>query len=195
MSGPKIAVVVVAAVVVSLVALLATSSNDPDRVTASPLINHQAPSITGTDTEGRPVDLAKYRGQWVVVNFFGTWCPPCVAEHPELLRFDQIHRGVGDASIVSVAYNEDPAIVRAFFQSNGGTWPVVAEGRESFALAYGVVKLPETFLISPEGVVVMKFSAAVTAAELDAALISEQSKDPADAPSNSTVTIPTGAGS
>jgi len=192
-TGPKIAVAAVAVVVIALVALLATSDNDPDRVSASPLVGRAAPAITGTDTEGRPVDLSKYRGKWVVVNFFATWCPPCVAEHPELVQFDRVHRAVGDAAIVSVAYNEDPAVVRAFFANNGGSWPVVAEGRENFALSYGVVKLPETYLISPEGIVTHKFSAAVTAGELDAALLSAGSGRPVGSGSRST--IPTGTGS
>lgn len=167
---------VVLVVVAALVAVLATSDNDPERATASPLIGKLAPEITATDTQGRAVELRRYAGKWVVVNFFATWCGPCRVEHPELVRFDEARSRSGDAALISVAYNEDPAIVRAFFANNGGDWPVVAAGRENFALEYGVVKLPETFLISPDSRIVRKFDSGVTAAQLDSAIADEAAR-------------------
>jgi cytochrome c biogenesis protein CcmG/thiol:disulfide interchange protein DsbE len=114
----------------------------------------------------------------VLVNFFATWCAPCKAEHPELVSFAQRHRLRGDAEVVSVAFNEQPSEVQAFFDANGGDWPVIAEGNGGFALEYGVVKLPESYLIAPDGTVVYKFEGGVRADDVDSVI--EQLSTPAD---------------
>ena len=83
----------------------------------------------------------------------------------------------------------DPSQVQAFFEENGGDWPVIAEGNGGFALQYGVVKLPESYLIAPDGTVVYKFDGGVTADGIDS--IIDQLTTPSDASSGAT----TGAGS
>lgn len=77
--------------------------------------------------------------------------------------------------MVSVSFNDKPDDVRAFFERNGGDWPVIAEGNAQIALDYGVVKLPESYLISPTGLVVQKFVGGIRADDVDA-VISEVGK-------------------
>ncbi len=165
---------IVGVVVVLLVVLLATSPSDSGRPVGSGLIGKPAPELVATDTQGRTVDVADYRGRWLLLNFFATWCGPCKVEHPHLVAFDEQGRASGAGAVVSVAFDEDPAAVEAFFEENGGDWPIVAEGNARVALDYGVAKLPESYLIDPDGVVVDKIEGGVTVEGLDRLITAHQ---------------------
>jgi cytochrome c biogenesis protein CcmG/thiol:disulfide interchange protein DsbE len=165
----RLIAVAVGVVGIGLIVLLATRPLG-ERSTASPLLGELAPAIQATDTSGAPFDVDAYRGRWLLLNFFATWCGPCVVEHPELVRFAERHQLVGDAAVASVAFNEQPSVVAEFFDANGGDWPVVAEGNGRFALEYGVVRLPESYLIAPDGTVVHKFEGGITADGVDAVI-------------------------
>lgn len=158
---------VVAVLAVAFVVLLATRKPASTDSTGAAVVGELAPSLTGVGLDGRPFDLDRQRGQWVLVNFFATWCPPCVQEHPELVKFAT--ERAGSAQVVSVAYGDSPDRVRSFFADNGGDWPVLTDSTtsESASLDYGVVKLPESFLVNPEGKVVAKLNGGTTAAQLD----------------------------
>ena len=123
--------VLVAVLTAAFVAVLATRDPAQDRATESPLVGELAPPLAGdliapADSVGTAFDLDRLRGQWVVVNFFATWCVPCVVEHPELVEFSERHAEVGDASVVSVVFDDSAEDVTAFFDENGGDWPVIA---------------------------------------------------------------------
>lgn len=134
-----------------LVILLASGAPAQERLAKSPLVGKLAPSIDGTTTTGEKFTLDRLRGQWVVVNFFGSWCTPCIQEHPEL-----------------VAFSDSPTNVQRFFEERGGTWPVLARDTNGIAVAYGVIKVPETYLVAPTQLIVAKLVGGVTADGLDA---------------------------
>ncbi|MCB1029485.1 MAG: TlpA disulfide reductase family protein [Microthrixaceae bacterium] len=161
---------VVAGVMVLLFGVLIVAtrdSGDPTETASSPLVGKDAPALASESLDGGTVDLRDYRGQWVLVNFFGTWCVPCQIEHPELVRFSEQHAAAGDASVISVAFKDEPEDLRAFFDEQGGDWPVVIGDTASIALDYGVVKLPESFLVAPNGVIAAKVAGGVEAAQID----------------------------
>lgn len=160
MSRTRVVAATVGVVVAALVALFALSPDDTERTGGAPLVGRLAPAIEATTTSGEAFDLDELRGGWVLVNFFATWCGPCKAEHPELVSFAQ--RNEGRASVVSVSFNDDAEKVRAFFDANGGDWPVIAQGNGAIALDYGVVKMPESYLVAPDGRVAAKFNGGVT---------------------------------
>ena len=166
----RTAVVVAAALVVVvglLIAVLATREPATDRQASSPLIGRAAPAIEGPTLAGEAFDLDDLRGQWVVVNFFATWCVPCRVEHPELVRFAEAHAETGDASVVSVVFDDRPDEVQAYFDEHGGTWPVVPGEGTGVILDYAVAGVPESFVVAPNGLVVAKVTGGVTAAGLD----------------------------
>lgn len=168
--GPRTALVaasVVAVLVALLLAVLATRAGSPERVTKSPLIGRLAPPIEGTTLDGDAFDLADLRGRWVVVNFFATWCIPCLEEHPELRAFDEAHAARGDAAVVSVLFDDEPDDARQVFAERGGDWPVVIDPDGAVSVAYGVARVPESFLVAPDGTVVQRLVGGVTARQLD----------------------------
>lgn len=162
--GPWIAVGVLLAML-GLVVALATSDPATRSVAASPLIGRQAPAIAAERLMGGRFDLAQQRGGFVVVNFFATWCVPCIKEHPELVEFSRAE-GPDGVTIVSVVYDDDPDDVRQFFDDNGGDWPVVIDTDGRIALSYGVSGVPESYLVAPDGTVVTKLIGGVTADDL-----------------------------
>ena len=157
---------IVGVAVLALVALFALTPKGEEKADSSPIVGNLAPALVGTTLAGDEFDIDDHRGQWVVVNFFATWCPPCKQEHPELVEFDR--RNGDDVQLVSVAFDDTEVDqVKTFFAENGGEWPVITAGADGASLDYGVKKLPESFLIAPSGEVVAKINGGVTADELD----------------------------
>jgi cytochrome c biogenesis protein CcmG/thiol:disulfide interchange protein DsbE len=147
--------------------VLATSEPASERRARSPLVGRAVPALAGETLDGGSFDIDDQRGRWVLVNFFATWCAPCRIEHPELQAFEDAHRPVGDAAVVSVVYRDTEANTRDFFADNGGDWPVLLNRDGRAPVDFGVVKVPESYLVDPGGVVVAKFNGGVTQADLD----------------------------
>src|SRR5690606_11262349 len=141
--------------------------SDDDKASSSPLIDKAAPAINGTGFRGDGFNLDTHRGNWVVVNFFSTNCIPCIQEHPELIKFSESHAEAGDASIVSVTFDDRPEAVKSFSEQHGADWPVLLEDTGSIAVSCGVLAVPESYLIDPFGIVRAKILGGVKAAELD----------------------------
>ncbi|MBS1868904.1 MAG: TlpA family protein disulfide reductase [Actinobacteria bacterium] len=98
--------------------------------------------------------LADYRsrGGWVVVNFFASWCEPCSEEAPLLNRLQ--HRLAGRGTIVGVAWNDATGDTRSFVREHRIAYPVLRDVNGTFAAAYGVKGMPETFVIDARGRIV-----------------------------------------
>lgn len=156
-------------IVVMLV--LITRAPAKNRQADSPLIGRAAPLIQGTTIDGNLLDLDAYRGRWVVVNYFATWCIPCREEHPELMSFNRRHQQIGDAALVMVIYNDSVDEVRKWFADNGGgDWPVINDPNGRTAIDYGVAGPPESYIIDPTGTVRAKLVGGVTSIGLDRVL-------------------------
>ncbi len=151
----------------ALVAVLATRPPATATEVDSPLVGRPAPALVGTTLEGSAFRLSSLTGRWVYVNFFASWCPPCRQEQPGLVAFASAHRGRGEAALVGVVYDDATSNAESFLAQSGATWPAVADPSGSIALQYGVRGPPETFLVSPDGVVVAHFDGPMTTASLD----------------------------
>lgn len=155
---------------VAFIGVLATRKPTEQRFGESPLISKAVPVVSGPTIDGKSFDIDRHKGQWVLVNFFATWCVPCRMEHPELKKFSDQHKANGDAVVVSVVYNDSPDAVRAFFAENGGDWPVVIGDTGPTALDFGVTGVPESYLVTPNGAVASRLIGGVTDPELEALL-------------------------
>ena len=158
-----------AVVLLAFVLLLATRKPAEERDQQSPLVGKVVPALSGTTLDGGRYDIDNQRGRYVLVNFFATWCIPCQVEHPELVAFADRHKAAGDASVVSVSFQDSEDNIRRFFAERGGSWPVIA-GQNSAAIDFGVAALPESFLVAPDGTIVQKFIGGVKADQVDATI-------------------------
>jgi cytochrome c biogenesis protein CcmG, thiol:disulfide interchange protein DsbE len=123
---------------------LAVGDPAPDK--ELPLLS---PVLTGRINEG---SLADYRGKWVLVNFWASWCEPCRDEAPALEEFQREHSERGDFTVLGINLDDNTDDALAFTQEYGLTYPQLrdGDGRERRD-AYGMTGFPESFLVDPEG--------------------------------------------
>jgi cytochrome c biogenesis protein CcmG, thiol:disulfide interchange protein DsbE len=152
MNRARNAAIGVGVLLVGLIALFAVGGPSGEDDGTSRLLGRRVPALVGTTLEGADYDIDRSRGRWVLVNFFASWCPPCIAEHPDLVELEEWGRTEGRLDLVSVVFDDEPDQVRALFDELGGSWPVVqAPGA---VVDFQIRKVPESFLVAPDGVVV-----------------------------------------
>ncbi|MDW3219371.1 MAG: redoxin family protein [Acidimicrobiales bacterium] len=162
----------------AFIVLLATRDTNESGLTIVDLDGELAPRIVGTTIDGDEFDLDDLRGQFVVVNFFQTTCVPCIQEHPELISFHEAYAASGTATVVSVAFDDQPDNIREFFEEFGGAWPVIAEDTGPVAVDYGVALVPESAIVAPTGEVIEKLIGGVTRAQIEQVIAEWQAGDP-----------------
>lgn len=103
-----------------------------------------------TDTTGTKHSLAAYKGRWVVVNFWATWCAPCVKEIPEIAEFGKAHR---DVVVLGIAMDVEDGVekTKQFAKKVGHEYPLVLED-DTIEKQFGKIKgLPVTMVFDPTG--------------------------------------------
>lgn len=131
------------------------------------------PELDLKTIEGKPLSLSALRGQWVVVNFWATWCPPCIKEMPELSELDAER---DDVSVIGLAFEEiELDELKAFLKDHPVVYPIavvdVYQPPADFDTPRG---LPLTYLLSPEGKIVEKIMGPVTRAEIEKMIASKR---------------------
>lgn len=112
-----------------------------------------APDIVGKDADGKDVKLSDHRGKVVLVNFWGTWCPPCREEIPhEIEGMTQTYRG-RPFTIFGVAQDK-PETLQTFLRTQPLPWPNLADGTGRVGRDWDVQGFPSYLLVDPKGVIV-----------------------------------------
>ena len=110
----------------------------------------RVPEIAGTTVTGEKLSLSALRGKTVLINFWATWCIPCVAEMPSLER---VYKKFKDREFVvlGVSVDQEGSLVQEFLKQNGVSFPVMLDSDFAIVGKFGVSGFPETFFVSPEG--------------------------------------------
>lgn len=156
-AGPgRIMVAGLAGVALLIVVLLIVAPKDwrsNQRVTGK----DPAPAVTFYDQSGGKVSLADYHGKIVLLNFWASWCPPCVEEMPDLERLARRMAGRDDFVVLGASQDDTWGDLQAAAQKFGVTFPVVHDPNGEGARAFGTVKIPETYLIDRDGKIIQKW--------------------------------------
>ncbi len=140
-----------------LVVLGLSFGNDPHAV-RSPLVGRQAPPFQLVEAGGehRTISLASLRGKPVVVNFWATWCQPCIQEHRVLYEGSQAF--ADQVQFIGIVYEDEEPRILDFLKRHGAGYPALVDEGGKTAIAYGVGGVPETFFISADGTIVEKYN-------------------------------------
>lgn len=151
-------------------------SEQPTR-SGNTLINYPAPDFSVQNLDGRTVQLSDYAGKTLFVNFWQTTCAPCIEELPEFADFQDEY---GDeAAVLAINFDETSAQIRTFLAENDIVGvPIALDPQSDVRSNYGVVQIPTTFVISPEGTVRFLRVGAMTLDDMEDYLDLVQTTDP-----------------
>lgn len=117
-----------------------------------PQIGGPAPSFEAKTLEGKMVSLSDYRGKVVLLTFWATWCEPCKKEMPEIQAAYEKHQEEG-LVVLAVNFGENLDTASGFAHHGKLTFPILLDRRANIAERFGVISLPVTFFIDPDGVI------------------------------------------
>jgi thiol-disulfide isomerase/thioredoxin len=126
----------------------------------------EQPTLHVTTLDGKTFDLAAQRGKWVIVNYWATWCVPCIKEMPDISRFVAAHKNV---VAIGLAYEDsEPADIKAFLAKHPVVYPIAQVTLEQPPKDFDEPRgLPTTYLIGPDGKVAKHIVGPVTEASLE----------------------------
>ncbi len=131
----------------------------------------KAPDFSLQDGSGNWVSLSSFRGQPVVLNFWASWCPPCRAEFPELVAFQ--NKWAGKAVLLGInalSTEKNPGEIQSFLESQRVNFPIIYDNTGDVQKLYGVTVLPTTVVIDSLGRIIEFRSGALTEASLTGTL-------------------------
>jgi thiol-disulfide isomerase/thioredoxin len=113
-----------------------------------------APDFTLSSLNGESVTLSDLRGRYVLVNFWATWCAPCLAEMPALQALADDHNG--SLIVLGINQREDPSAIEPFIQRLGVSFPILLDPDDATLINYQVMGLPRSALVDPDGFIIYR---------------------------------------
>jgi cytochrome c biogenesis protein CcmG/thiol:disulfide interchange protein DsbE len=138
-------------------------------------IGSVAPDFALADLDGNPLRLSDFRGRPVIINFWASWCGPCVEEFPLLREAASRHADDG-LVVIGIVWRDRSEAARDFMARNDATWAAAMDPGERVAGDYGILGPPETHFIGRDGTIVARQIGQISAASMDeklAAIIEE----------------------
>jgi peroxiredoxin len=129
-------------------------SNLPSSTTV--VAGDMAPDFQLEDTKGNRISLSSLRGKVVMVNFWATWCPPCIEEMPSM---DRLNKFMAEEDFVMLAINTEKdgrIVMPEFLKKTPYDFPILYDDQGTVQQQYGVYKFPESFIVGKDGTVVEK---------------------------------------
>lgn len=132
-----------------------------------PVEGSKAPEFTLVGLDGKQHQLSEYKGKTVMVNFWGTFCPPCKDEMPAIQnQYDKLNKQ--NAEFLALNLGESKITVQSFVEQYKINFPILLDDKEEVRKRYGVMQYPTTFFIDPEGKI-----AKIRIGEMDEAFIEQ----------------------
>ena len=116
------------------------------------------PDFAVKDTAGKPLSIANYKGKVVLLDFWATWCPPCRAELPNVIKTYAANHAKG-FEIIGISLDKDREKLTSFTKEKNMTWPQYFDGLQwenKLAVKYGITSIPATFLLDGQGTIIGK---------------------------------------
>ncbi|MFW5941806.1 MAG: TlpA family protein disulfide reductase [Chloroflexota bacterium] len=146
-----------------------TNTLQPDVAQDGPQVGEEALPFMLEDLQGNQIRLADYAGQHVILNFWATWCAPCVFEMPELqATYEQME--AEDVVVLGLNWDEEPETVETFLEREldvAITFPILLDEHAETAGRYAVYNLPTTYFINPDGVITAVHRGPLTEAQIE----------------------------
>ncbi|MEO8158869.1 MAG: TlpA disulfide reductase family protein [Betaproteobacteria bacterium] len=126
---------------------------------------YAAGNFTVTDVQGKAHSLAAYHGKWLIVNFWATWCPPCLEEIPDLVEVKEMRK---DVQVIGIAMEfQDAAQVVQFAEGMFVNYPIVLGDRKVSESIGRVDGLPTTFIYDPQGRLAQRHVGKITRKQIE----------------------------
>ena len=158
-----------AAFLLFLFVLPASASPARDASAPAPLmVGSPAPAFIRADFSGKPVALKSYRGKIVLVDFWASWCPPCLIAMPELIGLQKRH--AGQLQVIGVSMDDDAGAAKDVANRFTFNYPLLLGDAKFGHLYGGILGLPSAFLIGRDGRIVKILRGELKKGELDRAI-------------------------
>jgi cytochrome c biogenesis protein CcmG/thiol:disulfide interchange protein DsbE len=163
-----VVIAVGAGISVLAVVLALTVSTDPQAEwNTSRLVSKRVPAFSVDGLDGQPITSESLAGKTVVVNFWNSWCIPCLEEHDALESWYSRNRDNPDVVLLGIVRDDSKSAVRSYVREEKVEWPVAFDPGAKAALVFGTRGQPETYAIGPDGIVAASIFGPVTPRVLD----------------------------
>jgi DsbE subfamily thiol:disulfide oxidoreductase len=152
---PK-SVILIAVFIVAIAIILFSVKREETPKTQAVVVGLNAPEFSLSDPSGKTYTLSELKGSVVFINFWATWCPPCIEEMPSIQNLYNGFKDRKEFRMVTILYKDDYEKAMAYMKQNNYALPVLIDREGKSAKAYGVTGVPETYIVDKQGVLRQK---------------------------------------